>query len=262
MSDFRYKCRKDDGTVLQGTISAVDERTAFHLLKDKGLAPFELTPLSSSGLDKLFRNRTRSPNGKARARYIRQMATLLVAGLPLLEAMDSLQSSAEGGLAEASGKIAQDLRQGARLSAAITKQLPTFPIYVSQLAELGEATGNLPTALGDAAARMEQQEALKSEIQSALTYPAFLAATGVVITLFMFFFVVPRFDALLAQGQGELPLLSQIVLGSARVAREYPLIGLGSVAALVLGAGVLVRSKKHVDNCAMWWTERPSLGHF
>jgi len=93
------------------------------------------------------------------ARYVRQMATLLSAGVTLLEALGSLsRSNAHPRLAEASKAIRKDLRAGARLSSAMGTHLPQLPRYVPRLAELGEATGQSAKALTDAADRMEYED--------------------------------------------------------------------------------------------------------
>ncbi|GEQ99014.1 hypothetical protein JCM17844_26510 [Iodidimonas gelatinilytica] len=105
------------------------------------------------------------------------------------------------------------------------------------MAELGEQTGGLADALSDAAQRMEQEEALRREIRSALTYPAFLAATGVAITIFMFLVVVPQFEAMIGDDYSKLPLISKMVLSASAVFRTHTLaIGIG---AIVLLSGVL-----------------------
>ncbi|GEQ99782.1 secretion system protein [Iodidimonas gelatinilytica] len=236
MADYKHKSMKSDGVVLTGRIEAANERDAYRKLVEKGLEPFFIKPATTTGLPFLGRLTSRL-NAKARARYVRQMATLLAAGLPLLDCMESLSRNGHPELRARSLKIRQGLRAGERLSQAIAANMPDFPPYLSQLAELGEQTGGLADALSDAAQRMEQEEALRREIRSALTYPAFLAATGVAITIFMFLVVVPQFEAMIGDDYSKLPLISKMVLSASAVFRTHTLaIGIG---AIVLLSGVL-----------------------
>lgn len=242
MPDYRYRSLKSDGTVLRGRIEAADARDAWQRLAGKGLSPFELTPVETIALPGLGRVMKRRAGNKARARYVRQLATLLDAGMPLLDAMESMARSGYPDLRTASGEIRKALRAGERLSAAFEAHLPAFPHYVARLTELGEATGELPRTLADAATRMEQQVALKSEIRSALTYPAFLAVAGVAITVFMFLVVVPRFETLIGDNRDNLPLISVLVLSASAVFREHVLLFGIAAAGLVAGAVSIARA--------------------
>ena len=232
MPEYSYSSLATDGSVQRGRIEASDERDAFRRLSDRGLSPFDIRGVQEAELPLLRRWRYRLSNTE-RARYVRQMATMLAAGMPLLEVVESMARGGHPVLRERSREIRKRLRAGEQLSAAFEAVMPDFPDYVPRLCELGESTGALAQALGDAAARMERAEALRRDLRSALTYPAFLLVAGLGITILMFAFVVPRFEALIGDNRADLPLISVMVLSSSAVMRENAVfIGLAAFAAM------------------------------
>ncbi|GAK33543.1 type 4 fimbrial assembly protein PilC [alpha proteobacterium Q-1] len=261
MADYKHKSIKVDGVVLSGRIEAGSKREAWQKLKDKGLEPFRIEAVGRSSLPfaGLFRKKLKN---KARARYIRQMATLLSAGLPLLECMDSLSRNGHPVLRARSLAMRRGLRAGERLSQTFATHMADFPPYVAQLAELGEQTGAIADALSDAANRMEQEEALRRDIRGALTYPAFLAATGLVITIFMFVVVVPQFEAMIGDDRDKLPLISKMVLGGSALFRDNTLVLGLSAFALIAAALHIGRSRPARARFFALLDRLPVLGPF
>ena len=125
-------------------------------------------------------------------------------------------------LAERTAALRGICGAGRALSTALEDHLPELPDYVMRLTELGEATGSLSKALTDAADRMEYEQAMRAEIRSALTYPAFLASVGGGIVLLMFFFVVPRFANLLGENIDKAPWISRVVISTGSGCKATP----------------------------------------
>ena len=261
MAEFRHKSLKADGGVLTGRIDARDDKDAFRQLQDKGLDPFDLKPAPRPGAGVLGRFRP-GAGAKDRARYVRQLATLLSAGLPLMEAMDSMARGGHPQLRAQSQTVRRALRAGERLSTSLERDMPGMPDYVARLAELGESTGALAEALADAATRMEQQNALRGEIRSALTYPTFLAVAGLVITIFMFTVVVPRFETLIGDDRDGLPFLSVLVLSSSALFREHMALVGGIAVAVTVGGVYAARSHKVRRRVREMLDKVPVLGPF
>ena len=210
--EFRYKAFDKSGNDIAGVIAAGDKKHAFEMLNARGLSPYDVA-LSEKPFAALLRER-QTITKKHLTRYIRQLATLLMANVSVLDALTTLGlSGAHEALAQQTQKMKRDLRAGQEFSAALERHLPEFPVYVFRLAELGEATGAMAKALNDAADRMEYEMTVSAEIRSALTYPAFLAGVGSVIVIAMFIFVVPRFADLLGDNITEAPWISQRVIG-------------------------------------------------
>ncbi len=241
MARFKYKALDNKGNTVKGELEAISEDAAYESIKARRLDVFEIH------VAKKTRKRLRpSKNVKAKdlARYVRQLATLLSAGVTLLEALKSLsRSDAHPLLSIASDNIRKDLRSGVRLSVAMEKHLPTLPPYVPRLAELGEATGLSAKALTDAAERMEFEDSMRQEIRTAMSYPMFLAVIGGAIVLLMFLFVVPRFGTLIGDNRDNLPLISKWVIGSGMALKEHTLLIFGGIGLTIFS--VMVGFKRY-----------------
>lgn len=210
MATYKYKALDRNSVIVRGLIDAIDEENAFSILKRRQLDPFEL---SQKADQTNFFVRKKAIKSRDMARFVRQLATLLSAGVTLLEALASLaRSNSHPALSSAAQGIRKDLRAGERLSTAMSKHLPKLPGYVPRLAELGEATGKSAKALTDAAERMEYEDAMRREIRTSLSYPLFLTIVGGAIVFLMFLFIVPRFDQLIGANRNDLPMMSQLVI--------------------------------------------------
>jgi len=242
MPIYKYKAFDQSSNSIQGVIDASSEETAYKKLSIRNLNVFllkEQTENFSFNFSKKVRDRDL-------ARYITQLATLLGAGVGLLEALDSLsKSKVHVALAKASSNIRTDLRAGGKLSETITQHLPNIPDYVPQLVELGEVTGQSAKVLMDAAERMEYEYNNRNEIKTALSYPIFLAVSGIAIVLLLFVFVVPRFESILGANRDSLPLISKIVMNtSSVVTKQFPIFLL--LLAIIVGGSVLLIKNKNI----------------
>ncbi len=227
---------------MRGVIDAASQEAAYDMVQARSLDVFKLSKVSENV--QLFKARGKTKR-KDMARYIRQLATLLGAGVTLLDALKSLsKSNAHPALANASNALRKDLRAGKRLSAAMEKHLPTLPPYVARLAELGEATGRSAKALTDAADRMEYEENLRTEIRTALSYPVFLSVIGSVIVFLLFLFVVPRFGALIGSKSDSLPAMSKFVISAGTGLRDNLVPTLAVFGALMGGLIFVTRQQK------------------
>ena len=235
MPRYQYKALDKDGATVRGEVEASTQSDAYDNLQARRLDVFHIKDAPKAS--QLFQKRGRA-KAKDMARYIRQLATLLNAGVTLLDALHSLsKSNAHPALARASNAIRKDLRSGERLSNAMEKHLPALPRYVSRLAELGEATGQSAKALTDAAERMEFEDAMRAEIRTALSYPMFLGVVGTAIVFLLFLFVVPRFGALIGDNNENLPAISKLVIGAGTNLKEHliPILAtFGAMIALIL----------------------------
>jgi len=233
MAQFKYKAIDHKGDTVRGVINATSESDVYSVVKTRKLSVFHIETVRETNLNLNF---NRKAKRKDLARYMRQLATLISAGVTLLEAFKSLsKSNSHPSLAKSSQLIRKDLRSGQRLSQALENHLPALPPYVPRLAELGEATGQLAGALNDACQRMEFDESLRQEIRTALSYPIFLSVVGGIIVLLMFTFVVPRFGTLIGSNSENLPALSKWVIGTGiRLKEHFLLIMGGSVATVVI----------------------------
>lgn len=226
---------------MEGSQLADTQEAAFQLIRDRGLYPVRISEVSRG-------RRGRRPSklsAKDRVQLVRQLATLLSAGVSLMDTMESLRKSGSNQLiAERADAMAQQLRQGERLAPSLRANFPDLPDYVFSLADLGESTGQLGQALTDAADRLASDQKLASDIRSALTYPIILASVGGVIILGMFIFVIPRFGALIDRSGADIPFISRLVIDTGIWMRaNWLLFFAGLAGTIVFLRAVLSRTK-------------------
>ena len=174
------------------------------------------------------------------ALFTRQLATMLKAGVPLLQAFDiSARSHANPSLQRLLAEIKSDVETGSSMSAAFRKYPKYFDGLYCNLVNAGEQAGILDTVLDRIATYQEKMLAIKGKIKSALFYPAIVLAVAFIITAGIMLFVIPAFKELYGQSGQDLPALTQLVMSisDAFVSYWYLIFGgIGLAVALVLRA--------------------------
>jgi len=144
---------------------------------------------------------------------IRQLATLLQAGLPLLDALDLLGRQHEkAGWRCLLQEIRQQVAQGRALSEVLADYPAAFPMMCSSLVAVGELTGKLDDCCARLANYQENQRQLTGKVIKALRYPAFVIAVGLLVALLMLTLVLPEFAGLYASFDAPLPWLTRMML--------------------------------------------------
>lgn len=211
---FNYKALDAQGFAQQGKLDGQDENSVIDTLMSRGLTPLVITA------EKVEKSQwTLQQTSKVKfedlSALIRELATLLQAGVGLVDAFETLREGTKQlNMVEPLNAIIRALHAGQSLSSAIAAAQLDFPHYIYALAKAGEATGQMAPCLKSAAEQMEFDIRLRNETKEAMTYPIILLLSGVMAITFIFAFVVPRFSSLL-EGKGvDLPLLSVWVLKS------------------------------------------------
>ncbi len=233
MPQFRYEAINAQGTTIEGRMEAATHQEALIKLGEQALTPLQLDALDAgfgqtgrqSGSASSAENSANAPSmlgfGKSnkigdteKILIIRELATLLRAGIPLADAVDSLALARINTPAgNALRRTYRTLNAGEPFVKALTEAKIDFPPYVSQLAATGEMTGKLASALADAARQMEYDDRVRQELRNSLTYPVILIIAGIAAVLGIFLGVVPRFANLVKGSRAaDLPEISLIVI--------------------------------------------------
>ncbi len=165
------------------------------------------------------------------AQFTRQLATLLHAGIPLLQALDILKGG-ENNATLKSMLIAlhTDIEGGIALSHALRTH-PNFDALYCNLIAVGELTGMLDVMLDRLANYLEKSEALRTTLRTALVYPSAVMSIATVVLILILLFVVPAFQNIFASFGAELPWLTRWVMAMSQGLQEYGLILLMAVTA-------------------------------
>jgi type IV pilus assembly protein PilC len=177
--------------------------------------------------------------------FTRQFATMIDAGLPLVQCLEILASQQDNKVFK---KVLTEIRQsvegGSTFAAALKQHPKIFSSLYANMVEAGEAGGILDTILNRLAVYMEKAMSLKKKVKSAMIYPSTIVTVAVVVVIFLLVFVIPTFKAMFEGFGAALPLPTQIVLELSRLVQQYILVGIGAAVAAILGI--------------RWWYTTPS----
>jgi general secretion pathway protein F len=237
---FTYEAVDRAGATVRGEVLAASEDEALRQLQSRELMPVRLAPRAAAAAASV-RNRARAPDAIQAALLVRELATLLGGGVPLAEAIEGLaHAHRDDGAGPPLERMNSALRGGTAFAAALRDSGLPLPGYVVQLAEAGELTGRLAQSLTRAADQMDYEAGVRADMKSALIYPVILVASGIVATLTVFLFVVPKFATLIKNPRANIPDFSRWVIETGVFLRDHQMwLGLGG-AALVAAAVVLL----------------------
>lgn len=241
---FRYEAIDGSGSRVKGRIEADSADAAAARLSAQGRTATRIDA-TGSGLQREIHlvPGGGKPSHRELTLFVRQFATLLGSGVPLVRSLAVLAEQAERpALARAIDGLRQEVVAGRALSQALAAQGATFPPILQHMVRAGETAGFLDQALARSATVLESEQRLRSQIRGAMVYPAVVLGIMAIIATIMLVFVVPIFEQMFADLGGELPLPTQILVTlSANIWWILPL-----VLALVIVAVVLFRRAKKV----------------
>lgn len=241
MPVYQYQGYRSDGGAATGIIDAENVKVARLKLRKEGVYPTDV--VEQGQVPGRLRDNTHSRTERSIGRsatltatdlalMTRQFATLLVAGLPLIEALGVLVDQAEKKSIKA---LLADLREQVRGGKALSAVLETYekdfsPIYV-HMVRAGEASGALDQILFRLAEFLEKQLALKNKVTNAMLYPIIMLVIGSVILFFLITFVVPKITLVFAQQKQALPWPTIALMSISQFFADYWMVMMG----LILG---------------------------
>jgi type IV pilus assembly protein PilC len=155
------------------------------------------------------------------ALFARQLATMLQAGIPMVQCFDIIGNGHEKpSVQKLVLAIKSDIESGTSLHEALGKHPLYFDDLFVNLVEAGEQAGALETLLDKVATYKEKTEALKKKIKKALFYPAAVLAVAVIVTVILLIFVIPQFESLFKGFGADLPAFTQMVINLSKYVQE------------------------------------------
>ena len=249
MGVFSYKGIDGEGREIKGVIEAPTSSAAYSLLKKRGIYPYEIveeresTKKTSSPLLSLFR-RGKTPSNKELIVFLRTLSTLLAAGIPIVDAVESFAESEESKhLAVFFKKVASRLKEGEPLSKAL-EEAGIRDRIVLALIKSGEKSALLAENLTTAAELLERREELKGKLIQALIYPAILLTVAAGVVVFMLTVVIPKIVVIYKSAKLSLPASTKLVIGVSNFLRSYYPFILAAIATATAGALLLSRKKR------------------
>ena len=202
---FEWEGKDKNGKLVRGEIRAGGEAVVSASLRRQGILLTKLKKRRTSG--------GRSIKQKDIAIFTRQLATMMKAGVPLLQSFDIVaRSSTNPRMTKLLNDIRNDVETGTSLSSAFRKHPLHFDSLYCNLVEAGEAGGILEALLDRLAIYQEKTMAIKSKIKSALMYPVAVIIVAFIVLTVIMIFVIPAFEDVFKSFGGELPAPTQAVI--------------------------------------------------
>jgi type IV pilus assembly protein PilC len=217
------------GGRLKGELSARTETTAKAELRRQGIKVVKIKKKPKP----LFSARKKKITTKDIAVFSRQLATMMSAGVPLVQAFDIVGRGHENpSMQDLILGIKADIEGGSPLAEALGKHPVYFDELFCNLVHAGEQAGVLETLLHKIAEYKEKTESLKAKIKKALTYPTAVIVVACIVTAILLIFVVPTFEELFKGFGADLPAFTQMVIELSRFLQSSWYIVLGVLVAI------------------------------
>ncbi|KVX64859.1 type II secretion system inner membrane protein GspF [Burkholderia stagnalis] len=237
MSAFRYEAIDGAGKARKGVLEADSARAGRSQLRTQGLTPL-VVELAASRLHGECSQRLalgRKLSQREQAILTRQLASLLIAGLPLDESLSVLSEQAEREyVRELMASIRAEVVGGHTFANALTQHPRDFPEIYRALVAAGEHTGKLGVVLSRLADYIEQSNALKQKILLAFTYPGIVTLIAFGIVTFLLSYVVPQVANVFTSTKQQLPFLTVAMMALSDFVRHWWWASLVAFAAAVL----------------------------
>lgn len=226
---FLWEGTDRNGKKVKGKSLATDEAQVRNDLRRQGVVPTRIKKQSKG----LFSGGGKITTGDI-AIFSRQLATMLAAGIPLVQAFEIVGNGHENAaMQKLILSIKADVEGGSSLAEALAKHPLYFDDLFVNLVESGEQAGALETLLDKIATYKEKTEAIKKKIKKALTYPAAVLVVAFIVTTILLIFVIPSFEDLFKGFGADLPTFTRMVIDLSAFVRSN-----GIYLALVIGGAV------------------------
>ncbi|WP_313279053.1 type II secretion system F family protein [Timonella senegalensis] len=212
---FSYEALDKAGNVVKGKLTGRSESAVAQRLMSSGTQPINITEVKTTGLNADVRipGITDKVKLKDIAIMLRQMATMIGAGLSLIRALSTLTEQTENPtLRGILNTVRTDVETGLSLSAGLAKHPLVFPPLMINMVKAGETGGFLDQTLLNLAKNFEDEVKLNAKVKSAMTYPVVVLVVAILASVGMLLFIVPVFAGIFDSLGGDLPWATQILV--------------------------------------------------
>ncbi|MDD4402380.1 MAG: type II secretion system F family protein, partial [Desulfitobacteriaceae bacterium] len=249
LPEFRYSVIDTKGQTLSGVMEAEDQDVCRKLIAQRGLYCLEVAPVS-------LVQRSINFGGKSKIKpkeltvFCRQFSTMMVSGISVIKCLDILHGQADNAnLKETIKKVYENVQRGQSLSASLANQDGTFPDFMINMVEAGEASGTLDRVMERLADHFEKNMKTANKVKTAMTYPIILGILTVCVVILLMVFVLPVFIEMFSTSGVKLPLPTRILVGISNSLTGYWYIYLTVISAASL---IWMRFLKNEDGRLKW----------
>lgn len=261
MPKFTYSARDSKGKEVSGKLEARDGEALAEILQDRGLVVVNIKEQVSIDFEELGQINIGGVPMKEKVVFMRQLATMVGAGLPLTRGLQVMeQQVANPMFKRVITQVKTSVEAGKSLADAFRNADEVFDDVAINLIEAGESSGNLDKILDKLAIELEESKKLQAKLKSALTYPMILLVVIVVVMLLMMFVLVPSMKDIYGEFGAELPFITQFLLDMSAFFIGYWWAVLIVILSLVIGYKIWVDTPKGKRNRDKLLVKTPILG--
>jgi type IV pilus assembly protein PilC len=222
MPIYKWEGKTLKGLIKKGEMEAPNEAAIRIHLRQQNIVP---TKIGAKGKEiKFSLPFKKKVKQRSIAIFTRQLATMIDAGLPLVQSLEILLPTGEPVFKEIIRQIREDVEGGSTFAGALRKHPGTFNELYTNLVVAGEEGGILDNILIRLASYIEKAEALKKKVKSALVYPATIVGVAAIVVMILMIFVIPVFETMFKSAGQTLPLPTLIVLTMSKLIKKYVFI--------------------------------------
>ena len=256
---WEYRGRDADGKVVEGTMEADSPEVVADRLRQQGYLPTAIDPVKkgvAAALSQPIGGSKQGPADKLSllqvSLFSRQLATMIGAGVPLVQSLAILSQQMEDKrVAALLGEVRQSVESGETFAASLAKYPKAFPNIFIHMVEAGEASGTIDVVLDRVATHFESEVAVRGKVKSALLYPVILLGVAALAMSALMLFVLPTFIDMFESMGAELPWVTKALFSFGKSVQKYwyiyfgvPTIALGLFLNFIRGEG------------KSWWDNR------
>jgi len=223
MPIYKWEGKTLKGLIKKGEMDAPNEAAIRIQLRQQNIIP---TKIGTKGKEfKISLPFKKKVKQRAIAIFTRQLATMIDAGLPLVQSLEILSSQQDSKIfKDILREIREDVEGGSTFAGALKKHPVTFDDLYTNLVVAGEEGGILDNILTRLANYIEKAEALKKKVKSALVYPSTIVGVAIMVVMILMIFVIPVFETMFKSAGQNLPLPTLIVMMISKIVKKYVLI--------------------------------------
>ncbi|MDD0999776.1 type II secretion system F family protein [Pseudomonas sp. TNT2022 ID1044] len=257
ISVYAWEGTDRKGTKISGELSGQNPALVKAQLRKQGINPGKVRRKTTSIFDMGKRIKAHDI-----ALFTRQMATMMKAGVPLLQSFDIIGEGFDNpAMRKLVDEVKQEVAAGNSFAAALRKKPQYFDELYCNLVDAGEQAGALDTLLERVATYKEKSESLKAKIKKAMTYPLVVVFVAMIVTAILLVKVVPQFQSVFEGFGAELPAFTVMVIGLSQFMQDGWWVMLGALIVAIFGVRHAFRTSQGFrDRTDAWLLKLPLVG--
>jgi len=261
MKKFKYSARDIKGKIVTGEVEARDPESVTDILHDRGLIVVSVKEGAGIDFERLAEINIGGVPMKEKVIFMRQMSTMVGAGLPLTRALEIMvQQAGNPFFRRVLKEVLASVQAGRSLSDSFRAQEEIYDEVTLNLIEAGEESGKLEVILERLATELEEKNSLSSKLKSAMIYPIIILVVIVVVVVLMMMVLIPSMATIYGDFGAELPLVTRILMSMSSFFINYWWAILVVLAILIIGGKYYLDSAKGKRNWDKLVLKIPIIG--